>query len=647
MKQSSGRFPLKKAYGIVALDAILLPLSLWAAFALRFSHWWPTEIHGLWWLFLLCPLLAIPVFVRWGLYRAVLIYMSAKAFFATGAAVSLHVLLLFFATKVLAVDIVPVTVFLIYWFVSLALVGGSRMLARGFLQWQSRPRASLKKVAIYGAGAAGAELAETLQAGHEFFPVALIDDKHELHGSEIRGLKVYPTRDLDELIDRCGIEEVLLAIPSAPRVRRQAIIEFLQSKPVHVRTVPDLAEIVSGRAHVSELKAISIEDILGREPIPPNEQLLTSCITGKCVMVTGAGGSIGSELCRQIIKLRPRRLVLFEACEFALYSIDMELKKYRASRSDTLWHVKIIPLLGTVTNQRKVELVITTFGVNTLYHAAAYKHVPLVEYNPIEGAKNNVLGTWRTAAAAGNQRIEAFVLISTDKAVRPTNVMGATKRLAELVVQGLAKQSHSTRFSIVRFGNVLGSSGSVVPLFKQQIQSGGPITLTHHAMTRYFMTIPEAAQLVIQAGAMGRDGDVFVLDMGKPVRIEDLARRMVNLSGLSVRDNDNPNGDIEIEITDIRPGEKLYEELLLGDDVTITDHPRIMRAREVELPWQRIVNILDQLGTAINRFDSDAVRNVLISNIAEYKPQGGIEDPIWLSNQKTKVPPDAAANDQG
>lgn len=519
------------------------------------------------------------------------------------------------------------------------------MLLRGFLQWKSRSHDSLKKVVIYGAGAAGAELAETLQVGHEFLPVAFIDDKHALHGSEIRGLKVYPTSELDELINKCGAGEVLLAVPSAPRARRRAIMEFLQSKPIHVRTVPDLSEIVSGRSQVHELKDISIEDILGRDPIPPNELLLKACITGKTVMVTGAGGSIGSELCRQILKLRPLRLILFEACEFALYTIDQELKKYRASRRKELWKVKIIPLLGTVTNQRKVELIISTFGVNTLYHAAAYKHVPLVEYNPIEGVKNNIFGTWRTAAAARKQGVDTFVLVSTDKAVRPTNVMGATKRMAELVVQGLARQTQSTRFSMVRFGNVLGSSGSVVPLFRQQIRSGGPVTLTHPEMTRYFMTIPEASQLVIQAGAMGSSGEVFVLDMGEPVRIEDLARRMVALSGLSVQDSDNPNGDIRIEITNIRPGEKLHEELLLGDSITTTGHPRIMRAREVELPWTRVMNILDQLETASDRFDTYAVRRILMANVAGYAPQGDIEDPVWLAGQKPKISSDAVVNE--
>lgn len=616
---------------IMMLDAVILPFSLWVAFVLRFSNWWPAEMTEYWWIFVAAPLIACPIFITHGLYRAVLIYMSTKAFYAIVTAISLHAVILMVLAKLVGIQVIPTTFFAIYCLVSLTLVGGSRAVLRTLLQWFTKTEHVSTNIVIYGAGNAGAELAEALQAGHEYMPIAFIDDKQKSHGTEIRGLKVYPTGSLDRLINNCGITQVLLAIPSAPRARRQEVMNFLEKKPVRVRTVPDLMDIVSGRSQVSDLREVGIEDILGREPVPPDEHLLSACITHKAVMVTGAGGSIGSELCRQIIKLTPSSLVLFEACEFALYNIEKELREYCKSKGGNLQYIKIVAVLGSVTNQHKLELVLNTFKVQTVYHAAAYKHVPLVEYNPMEGVKNNVFGTLYAAKAALNAKVDTFIMISTDKAVRPTNVMGATKRLAELVIQGLAGLCDTTQFSIVRFGNVLGSSGSVVPLFRQQIKKGGPITLTHPDMTRYFMTIPEAALLVIQAGSMGSGGEVFVLDMGEPVRIQDMARHMISLTGLSVRDENNPNGDISIEITHLRPGEKLYEELLLGDNIMGTKHPRIMRALEVELTWPQITTVMQQIEDACSRDDSEKVVKLMKGVVDGYMPQCGIEDPIWLA----------------
>ena len=621
---------------IMVLDGVLLPFSLWAAFVLRFSSWWPVEIFEYWWLFIAAPLFACPVFIRHGLYRAVLVYMSTQAFYAIVKAISIHAVILLIAATFSGIQTLHLTIFVIYWLVSLTLVGGSRAILRALLQWITKTKHSSSQVVIYGAGNAGAELAETLQAGHEYNPVAFIDDKHESHGTEIRGLKVYPTNKLDLITKNFNVTHVFLAIPSAPRARRHEVMKFLEDKPVHVETIPDLMDIVSGRSQVADLREVGIEDILGRESIAPDSHLLSACITNKSVMVTGAGGSIGSELCRQIINLMPSHLVLFEACEFALYSIEKEISEYCKSKGGRLQYIEIVPVLGTVTNQHKLELVLNAFKVQTIYHAAAYKHVPLVEFNPMEGVKNNVFGTLYAAKAALKEKVETFVMISTDKAVRPTNVMGATKRLAELIIQGLARQCDTTRFSMVRFGNVLGSSGSVVPLFRQQIKNGGPVTLTHPDITRYFMTIPEAALLVIQAGSLslGKGADVFVLDMGDPIRIQDMARHMIALSGLTVRDEDYPNGDISIEITHLRPGEKLYEELLLGDNVMGTKHPRIMRALEEELPWLKITTIMQQIDAACSQDDSECVVQLLKDVVNGYVPQCGIEDPVWLASHQ-------------
>jgi len=633
-------FNRKKFPGRMFLDMLLIPSALWLAFALRYDSFWPTAIEENGWLFAAATVLVIPLFIHLGVYRAMPAYVGIKAFYCLVKALSLHAVLLLAFSTIVNTNGVPITVFAIYWFVSLAIVGGNRVLLRSLLKWFEKNKYSPKSVVVYGAGSAGVELADALQAGQEFSPIAFIDDKKELQGKEIRGIKVYPTNHLEALIHKYHVSQVLLAIPSSSPARRQTVVNYLAKFPVHVRSVPALADIVSGRSKIQDLREIDIEDILGRDPVSPDQSLLSACITGKSVMVTGAGGSIGSELCRQIIELQPSRVVLFEICEFALYSIDKELRDFCNVRKKNIStsSIEIVPILGSVTDEGILQRVLDTFNIQTVYHAAAYKHVPLVEHNTIEGIKNNIFGTWCTAKAVLNAGVETFILISTDKAVRPTSVMGASKRMAELVVQALARQSFSTRFSIVRFGNVLGSSGSVVPLFREQIKNGGPITITHPEVTRYFMTIPEAAQLVIQAGAMARGGEVFVLDMGKPVRILDLAHRMISLIGLSVRDRNNPNGDISIETTQLRPGEKLYEELLLGNNVTHTQHPRIMQANEEELPLEQITKILKQLEGSCASHNIGNVRK-LLKDYVDYMPTSGIEDMLWIAeSQKNKIP---------
>ncbi len=488
---------------------------------------------------------------------------------------------------------------------------------------------NLAEVAIYGASSAGMQLVMALRMGREYWPVLFFDDDPALQRIEVAGLRVQAPADLERKIAEHDIDELLLAIPSATRARRLEIIDRLEHLHCKVKLIPGMADVVDGNVEVDAIREVEIEDLLGRESVAPDERLLGQCITGKVVLVSGAGGSIGSELCRQIVRLRPVRLVLFELSEFGLYSIEQELAALCARMNQK---IELVPILGTVTHQARSHAVMRCFGVQTVYHAAAYKHVPLVEHNPIEGIRNNAVGTRRMAEAALAAGVETFVLVSTDKAVRPTNVMGASKRLAELILQALARQGGRTRFCMVRFGNVLGSSGSVVPLFRKQIAAGGPITLTHPEITRYFMTIPEAAQLVIQAGSMGRGGEVYVLDMGQPVRIIDLARRMIHLSGLEVRDKDNLDGDIAIETVGLRPGEKLYEELLIGDNVEGTSHPLIMRAYEHEVPWEVLTERFEQLDVACKAFDFEKVLALLGVLVQEYQPaRHGDGELLWRS----------------
>ncbi|WP_412767129.1 polysaccharide biosynthesis protein [Dasania phycosphaerae] len=489
-----------------------------------------------------------------------------------------------------------------------------------------------EKVIIYGAGTSGLQLANALFQGQDYQPVAYVDSNQALQGSVLQGLRVYKPSKLERLIRKHGVTKLLLAMGHATRAERAEILRSIEPLAIQVQTIPDMADVVSGRAKIEEIKDIELEDLLGRDPIAPNNELLDAIIKGKVVMVTGAGGSIGSELCRQIIEHEPKVLLLFELSEFNLYAIHNELTNII---SDKALAVEIKPIVGSVQRDHRLQVIMSSFGVQTVYHAAAYKHVPLVEHNVVEGVRNNVFGTWYAAEAAVKAKVETFVLISTDKAVRPTNVMGASKRMAELVLQGMAERQSVTRFSMVRFGNVLGSSGSVVPLFREQIKNHGPVTVTHKDIIRYFMTIPEAAQLVLQAGTMGKGGDVFVLDMGEQVKIADLAKKMIRLMGLEVRSEKNPDGDIEIVYTGLRPGEKLFEELLIGDNPQGTEHPRIMKAQERSLPWSEVELILDQLDHCCHDFDCEKVRAILEAAPLGFAPNNAIDDLVW--NQKKPV----------
>jgi FlaA1/EpsC-like NDP-sugar epimerase len=519
-----------------------------------------------------------------------------------------------------------------FWLLGMVYLVGGRLTVRWFLQ--SRNGAG-DRVIIYGAGEAGANLVSQLQGRGDFVAVAFVDDNLALRGAVINGLEVHPSHSLKDLIEEFGVTRVLLALPSISRRRRLEIINQLEQLPVHVQTMPDMADLAAGNARVDDIREVDITDLLGRDTVPPNPKLLEACVAGRSVMVTGAGGSIGSELCLQIARLGPKRLVLLDTSEVALYILDQSL--HELAQRNAL-NVEIVALIGSVHHRDRMREVLETYAVETVYHAAAYKHVPLVEHNMIEGIHNNVFGTLHSAEAAISAGVKSFVLVSTDKAVLPTNVMGATKRFAELVLQGLNQRGSSTTFCMVRFGNVLASSGSVVPLFREQIRHGGPVTVTHPEIYRYFMTIPEAASLVIQAGSMGTGGDVFVLDMGKPVRIRDLAEKMIHLMGLTVRDEDHPDGDIEIHYTGLRPAEKLYEELLIGNDVSGTEHRSIMRAEEDFLPWDELKPLLDQLWSACQRLDCSKARDVLLRAVAGYSPTKEVEDLVWRQrNAGTRI----------
>ena len=614
---------------MIASDLVLLPFALWAAVILRLGIW-PPHFNGLVSMMLMAPLVAIPVLMRLGLYRAITRYAEDHVLITVVKGVTLSVLILIAADALFGIDGLPRSAFLIYWGISVIYITSSRMLVRAYFRKDTWSGCEARRVVlIYGAGETGIKLAAALSAGNHIVVRAYIDDKLELQGSDIAGVRVFSLKSLDMLIAHEDIDSVLLAIPSTSRKRRSEIIRALAQYKVPVKTIPSMLDLVNGLATVDEIREVEIEDLLGRDAAQPVNRLLKQCIEGKTVMVTGAGGSIGSELCRQILIHGPTQLVLFEKSEFALYQIEQELNLANLAQGRD---IKLVPILGSVTHQNRVEHVMRAFHVQTVYHAAAYKHVPMVEHNMIEGVLNNVFGTWRTAEAAKSAGVETFVLISTDKAVRPTNVMGASKRFAELVLQALSREGGFTRFCMVRFGNVLGSSGSVVPLFKKQIENGGPLTVTHPEITRYFMTIPEAAALVLQAGAMGQGGDVFVLDMGVPIKIAELARKMIHLSGMEVRDDLNLEGDIEIQFSGLRPGEKLYEELLIGDNVTGTEHPLIMRAEEMELPWSFLQKKLQQVDVASHQFDCQTVMDVLLEVVDGYKPTGEIFDHVWEEN---------------
>lgn len=640
----------------VIVDICLVWFALWLAFVVRlgFSELDnPILLHS--WLFISAPFVAIPLFIHFGMYRAVMRYFGNDALIAIIKAVSLSALLLALVVYLYSnhQTVVPRSIVFNYWWLSLVMIGGLRLGMRQYFMgdWftaaQYVPFANVDdgvlKVAIYGAGSAGNQLVAALRMGKVMRPVAFIDDDSSIADRIISGLHVYKPRHIHKMIEDTGAQEILLAIPSSTRGRRREILGYLEGYALHVRSIPGFMDLASGRVKVDDIQEVDIADLLGRDPVPAQDALLERCIKGKVVLVTGAGGSIGSELCRQILSSGPSALLLFEHSEFNLYSILSELEQ-RISR-DSL-KVKLLPILGSVRNAGKLLDVMSAWQVNTVYHAAAYKHVPMVEHNIAEGVLNNVIGTLNAAQAALQASVENFVLISTDKAVRPTNVMGSTKRLSEMILQALSREAfpilydsassepklNATRFTMVRFGNVLGSSGSVIPLFHKQIKAGGPLTVTHPNITRYFMTIPEAAQLVIQAGSMGMGGDVFVLDMGEPVRIVELAEKMIHLSGLSIRSDRNPNGDIAIDFTGLRPGEKLYEELLIGHNVVATQHPMIMRANEDALSWDVLKSNISELLGAIQNDDYTLVRTVLRDTVAGYTPGDEIVD--WVHQQQ-------------
>lgn len=644
----------------VTADVFLVWAALWMAFVVRLGVddlINPFETHT--WLFVLAPIVAIPLFIRIGLYRAVMRYFGNDALIAIIKAVSLSALILgclvyFYSNHK---QIVPRSIMFNYWWLSMVMIGGLRLAMRQYFlgDWFSAAQHvpftnrddGLPKVAIYGAGAAGNQLVAALRMGRLMRPVAFIDDDESITNRMISGLQVYKPRHIQRMMEVTGAQEILLAIPSSTRGRRREVLGFLEGFPLHVRSVPGFMDLAAGRVKVDDLQEVDIADLLGRDSVPAQDDLLERCIKGHTVMVTGAGGSIGSELCRQILLLGPTTLLLFDHSEFNLYTISTELEERIARLS---LPVRLLPILGSIRNHARLLDIMKTWGVTTVYHAAAYKHVPMVEHNIAEGVLNNVVGTLNTAQAALQAGVANFVLISTDKAVRPTNVMGSTKRLAELTLQALSleaapvmfgdkgniHQVNKTRFVMVRFGNVLGSSGSVIPLFHKQIQSGGPLTVTHPKITRYFMTIPEAAQLVIQAGSMGQGGDVFVLDMGEPVKIIELAEKMVHLSGLSIRSEKNPHGDISIEFTGLRPGEKLYEELLIGDNVVSTQHPMIMSAHEDHMSWEVLKRCLTRLLDAVEDDDYNRVRLILRETVSGYAPDGEIVD--WLHQERRQDP---------
>ncbi len=614
----------QKRFVMFLADCLFVPLALWTAISLKLSSVHHGEAaSGV--LYFSALAASLPIFIRLGLYRAIVRFIGHRAMVAVFAGVTASVALLVLLNFTVNKNAVPATAFAIYWALAMIYVGGSRLLGRSLLHYHHRATGA-PRVAIYGAGSAGAQLASALTLSGRFQPVVFLDDSPSLQGSLVNGIEVCTPDALSGLIDEEGISTVLLALPSQSRRRRYEILKQLEKCAVRVQTMPDVTRLVTGQATVEDIQDVDAGDLLGRDPVPPNENLLDACIRGKVVMVSGAGGSIGSELCRQILRLGPAKLLLFEISELALYNIERELKLIADKE---LLGVDVVALLGNAHHRSRVREVIHAYGVHTIYHAAAYKHVPIVEHNVVEGIYNNIFSTWHAAEAALECRVETFVLISTDKAVNPTNVMGATKRFAEIVLQGLQERGATTRFCMVRFGNVLESSGSVVPLFREQIKRGGPVTVTHKDVIRYFMTIPEAAQLVLQAGSMAQGGDVFVLDMGKPVRIEDLARRMVGLMGLTVRDEAEPEGDIEIVYTGLRPAEKLFEELLIGNNVTGTDHPMILRAMEHSLPWTSVQVVLDEMLVALNRFDCKRARDLLMQTVAEYQPSGDIHDLVW------------------
>ncbi len=614
--------PIKRLI-VLGVDTVMIPVTLWAAISLKMGY--PEIPHQLWPTYAVLLAVTLPIFARLGLYRAVIRFMGHRAAYAVAVAVFLSAALLGVLGWAFHLPGLSWSVVAIYASLALLYVAASRGVARYYLLTRYiQPTEA--RVAIFGAGEAGARLASVLSTTRVFDPVAFIDDNPAMQGRIVNGLKVHASEKLPALIKDLRINRVLLAIPSLTRRRRREILTALEPLGVHIQTVPEFEQLVTGHASVADIREVDVTDLLGRDAVPPMPALFDACIRDRIVVVTGAGGSIGSELCRQIVGQRPKCLILFEMNELALYNIERELRTRIDSKHLA---VELIGLIGNAHHRYRLREILQTYQVQTVYHAAAYKHVPIVENNVIEGIHNNVIATWHAAEAAHETNVETFVLVSTDKAVNPTNVMGATKRLAEIALQSLQSRGSKTRFCMVRFGNVLASSGSVVPLFNEQIKAGGPVTVTHPDVTRYFMTIPEAVQLVIQAGSMAKGGDVFVLDMGKPVRIADLAQRMIRLMGRTVRDGEQPDGDIEIAFTGLRPGEKLFEELLIGNNVTGTEHPMILRAMEHSLPWDHVQRLIEELIDTMGRCDVPRALALLKEGVVEYAPAGEVHDSVW------------------
>lgn len=602
-----------RRFVLVVLDVAALILALYSAYALRLSEWWPSQyLESAVPLFLTVPFVGVFVFIRLGLYRAVLRYLGLKALKTVAIGTAILVVLVYALAQLFFISNFPRSIPIIFGLVAWLYLGGSRLVFRNYYQWIVAKYNQTPGAIIYGAGSAGSQLALMLQNGGEYKPVAFVDDNPSLWSGYVGSLKVHSPNTLKQLIDKFDVELVLLALPSASSVEIQQVMDRLSVQPVRVKTMPSIREILSGRA-ADQLRDMNVDDLLGRDVVPPIDELIDASLKGNNVCITGAGGSIGSELARQAANNGAALVVLYELSEHALYEIDREL---RLSHPD----LSVIPLLGSVLDFNRLKASLEKYQINTLYHAAAYKHVPIVEHNILQGLRNNVLGTETAARAAIEAKVERFVLISTDKAVRPTNVMGATKRLAELCVQHLAVSQNKTIMCMVRFGNVLGSSGSVVPLFKRQIESGGPVTVTHPEITRYFMTIPEAALLVVQAGSLAKGGDVFLLDMGEPVKIINLAKSVIKLSGHSIQDDENPEGEIAISYSGLRPGEKLFEELLIGDNPSSTVHPKIMTAHEDVLSGKVLNSILLRIKQVDEANDSASAREILIEAVNGFVP---------------------------
>ena len=612
---------LQKQFIMLFVDLIFIEFALWLSFALRLGLFWPEEyIYPNWWIFIITPIIAIPLLLKFGLYRSVIKYVGSKVVVASFQAITLTTMTISFLmlilrdTQLLVDSSMPRSVVLIFWFVSTMVVVLSRFVFKGYLySWDNFVNNRTPAI-IYGAGSAGAQLVESLRKNHQYAPVAFIDDDKSKHGTYINFTKVYAFNDLKSIINKRNAKIILLAIPSLSANGKRDLLKKLSKYPIEVKLLPSLSSLVEGNVSIENIRHVEVQDILGRVPVSPKSSLLKKNIQGKNILITGAGGSIGSELCRQIIHLKPSKIVLFDHSEFNLYSIDFELNSMQINDCE------VIPILSDVTNLNMVKSVISKNKIDTIYHAAAYKHVPMVEKNIVEGVYNNAIGTYNVALCAHECEVENMVLISTDKAVRPTNIMGASKRFSELILQGLNTEKTKTCFSMVRFGNVLDSAGSVVPLFRKQIKEGGPVTVTHSKVTRYFMSIPEAVQLVLQAGAMAKGGDVFVLDMGEPVRILDLAYRMINLSGLSPITSENPEGDIKVVFTGLRPGEKLYEELLIGHDVIQSEHPQIMQANEAKLSWEDVQKSISVIMESHQNLNDENISKLLLEKVEGFKP---------------------------